>query len=137
MEHKPSWLKIKLETGGQYAKVRKIVESNHLHTICSSGKCPNISQCWNRGTATFMILGDVCTRSCGFCATKTGKPLPPNAEEMQKVSDSVSVMKLKHCVITSVDRDDLSDKGAGFWAETIRTFVPSCFSCLRVFVQKN
>ena len=121
METKPSWLKIKLETGGQYAKVRKIVESNHLHTICSSGRCPNIGKCWKMGTATFMILGDICTRSCGFCATKTGKPLPPNADEIQKVSESVSVMKLKHCVITSVDRDDLPDKGASFWAETIRS----------------
>jgi len=119
IKRKPDWLKIKLETGGEYAKVKKIVENNNLHTICSSGKCPNISQCWNRGTATFMILGDICTRSCGFCATKTGKPLPPDAAEIQKVSESVSVMKLKHCVITSVDRDDLQDKGASFWAETI------------------
>ena len=121
IEHKPSWLKIKLEAGAEYAKVRKIVESNRLHTICSSGKCPNISQCWNRGTATFMILGDVCTRSCGFCATQTGKPFPPDVAEIQKVAESVQVMKLIHCVITSVDRDDLPDKGASFWAETIRS----------------
>jgi lipoic acid synthetase len=120
MERKPDWLKIKLETGGEYPKVKKIVENNNLHTICSSGKCPNIGKCWNMGTATFMILGDICTRSCKFCATKTGKPLPPDAAEAQKVAESVSVMKLKHCVITSVDRDDLSDKGASFWAETIR-----------------
>ena len=119
MERKPSWLKIKLETGGEYSNVKKIVETNHLHTICSSGKCPNIGKCWNMGTATFMILGDICTRSCKFCATKTGKPLPPDTAEIQKVAQSVSVMKLKHCVITSVDRDDLSDKGASFWAETI------------------
>jgi lipoic acid synthetase len=119
MESKPSWLKIKLEAGGQYAKVKKIVEDNHLHTICSSGKCPNINKCWNRGTATFMILGDICTRSCKFCATKTGRPLPPDTAEIQKVAHSVSVMQLKHCVITSVDRDDLADKGAAFWAKTI------------------
>jgi len=120
MDKKPSWLKIKLEAGGEYAKVKKIVESNNLHTICSSGKCPNINKCWNSGTATFMILGDICTRSCKFCATKTGKPLSPNADEIQKVAESVSVMQLKHCVITSVDRDDLPDKGASFWAETIK-----------------
>ena len=119
MERKPSWLKIKLETGEGYSKVKKIVEGNHLHTICSSGKCPNIGKCWNMGTATFMILGDICTRSCKFCATKTGKPLPPDAAEIQKIAQSVAVMQLKHCVITSVDRDDLADKGAAFWAETI------------------
>ena len=121
MERKPSWLKIKLEAGEEYSKIEKIVENNHLHTICSSGKCPNIGKCWNMGTATFMILGDICTRSCKFCATQTGKPLPPDAAEMQKVAESVFIMKLKHCVITSVDRDDLPDKGASFWAETIRT----------------
>lgn len=120
MEHKPDWLKIKLETGGEYPKIKKIVEGNNLHTICSSGRCPNIGKCWNMGTATFMILGDICTRSCKFCATKTGKPLPIDANEVQKVAESVLAMKLKHCVITSVDRDDLSDKGASFWAETIR-----------------
>ena len=120
MERKPDWLKIKLATGEEYSKVKKIVENNHLHTICRSGKCPNIGKCWSMGTATFMILGDICTRSCKFCATKTGKPLPPDAAEIEKVTESVSVMKLKHCVITSVDRDDLPDKGASFWAETIR-----------------
>jgi len=104
-----------------YSKVKKIVETNHLHTICSSGRCPNIGKCWNMGTATFMILGDICTRSCKFCAVKTGKPLPPDVAEIQKVAESVSVMQLRHCVITSVDRDDLADKGASFWAETIRT----------------
>jgi len=119
MERKPNWLKIKLVSGEGYSKIKKIVESNHLHTICSSGKCPNIGKCWEMGTATFMILGDVCTRNCKFCATKTGKPLPPDAAEIQKVAEGVSVMQLKHCVITSVDRDDLPDKGASFWAETI------------------
>ncbi|MDR1895275.1 MAG: lipoyl synthase [Prevotellaceae bacterium] len=116
---KPDWLKIKLESGGEYHKIREIVESNNLHTICSSGKCPNIGQCWNMGTATFMILGDICTRSCKFCATKTGKPPAPDENEPAKVAESIHKMQLKHCVITSVDRDDLQDKGAGFWAKTI------------------
>jgi lipoic acid synthetase len=120
-ERKPDWLKIKLETKGEYPKVKKIVELNGLHTICSSGKCPNIGQCWNMGTATFMILGDICTRCCKFCATKTGKPAPPDENEPQKVAESISIMQLKHCVITSVDRDDLPDKGARFWAKTITT----------------
>jgi len=119
IERKPDWLKIKLEAGGEYPKVKKIVELNKLHTICSSGKCPNIGKCWNMGTATFMILGDICTRSCKFCATKTGKPLLPDSQEPEKIAESISKMQLKHCVITSVDRDDLSDKGASFWAETI------------------
>ncbi|MDR1792610.1 MAG: lipoyl synthase [Bacteroidales bacterium] len=119
MQRKPDWLKIKLEGGENYAEVKKIVETNHLHTICSSGKCPNMCKCWNMGTATFMILGDICTRACKFCATATGKPLPPDVSEQQKVSESIAIMKLKHCVITSVDRDDLADKGATFWANTI------------------
>ncbi|MDR1458979.1 MAG: lipoyl synthase [Bacteroidales bacterium] len=120
-ERKPDWLKIKLETEGEYPKVKKLVESNGLHTICSSGKCPNIGKCWNMGTATFMILGDICTRSCKFCATKTGKPLEPDIYEADKVAESIFIMQLKHCVITSVDRDDLPDKGARFWAKTIET----------------
>lgn len=118
-ERKPEWLKIKLETGENYPKVKKIVELNKLHTICSSGKCPNIGQCWSIGTATFMISGDVCTRSCKFCATKTGRPLPLDEQEPQKIAESVRLMKLKHCVITSVDRDDLPDKSAHHWAKTI------------------
>ena len=118
-ERKPDWLKIKLEAKGEYPKIKKIVETNNLRTICSSGKCPNISKCWNMGTATFMILGDICTRSCKFCATKTAKPLPPDMDEPQKVAESINIMHLKHCVITSVDRDDLPDKGADFWAKTI------------------
>ncbi len=120
MERKPSWLKIKLTNTPQYPVVRKIVEKHQLHTICSSGKCPNIGECWNIGTATFMILGDICTRSCKFCATQTGKPLAPDPAEPQKVAESVQLMQLKHCVITSVDRDDLPDQGAAHWAETIR-----------------
>jgi len=119
IERKPGWLKTKLEIKGDYSKIKQIVESNNLHTICSSGKCPNIGTCWNLGTATFMILGDICTRSCKFCATKTGKPLAPDRNEPQKVAESIHLMQLKHCVITSVDRDDLPDKGADFWAKTI------------------
>jgi len=118
-ERKPDWLKTKINTTGDFPKIKKIVESNNLHTICSSGKCPNIGTCWNLGTATFMILGDICTRSCKFCATKTGKPYAPDMNEPQKVAESIRLMQLKHCVITSVDRDDLPDKGADFWAKTI------------------
>jgi lipoic acid synthetase len=120
MERKPSWLKIKLENSPQYPRVRQLVEAHNLHTICSSGKCPNIGQCWSMGAATFMILGNICTRSCKFCATATGKPLPVDETEAQKVADSVKLMQLKHCVITSVDRDDLPDKGATHWAATIK-----------------
>jgi lipoyl synthase len=119
IERKPAWLKIKLESGENYPFVKQMVEQNNLHTICSSGKCPNMGQCWSLGTATFMILGDICTRSCKFCATKTGKPLPVDENEPQKIAESIKLMKLKHCVITSVDRDDLPDKGAEHWAKTI------------------
>jgi len=100
--------------------VKHIVVENHLHTICTSGNCPNIGECWNRGTATFMILGDICTRACKFCATKTGKPLPPDSDEPVRMAEAIRAMKLKHCVITSVDRDDLPDEGASFWADTIK-----------------
>ncbi len=120
MERKPHWLKTKLAHSPQYPITRKMVEQHHLHTICSSGKCPNIGECWSKGTATFMILGDICTRSCKFCATQTGKPLPPDPAEPQKVAESVQLMQLRHCVITSVDRDDLPDQGAAHWAETIK-----------------
>jgi lipoic acid synthetase len=106
--------------GENYSMVKHIVVENHLHTICTSGNCPNIGECWNSGTATFMILGDICTRACKFCGTKTGKPLPPDTHEPERLANSVKAMKLKHCVITSVDRDDLKDGGASFWAETIR-----------------
>jgi lipoyl synthase len=117
---KPDWLKIKLPAGSNYKHVKQIVEGNHLHTICSSGRCPNLGECWSAGTATFMILGDICTRSCKFCATTTGKPLPPDAGEPAKVAESIRLMDLKHVVITSVDRDDLPDGGAAQWAATIR-----------------
>ncbi|MDP2422899.1 MAG: lipoyl synthase [Bacteroidales bacterium] len=119
-KRKPSWLKIKLPSGANYRKVKQIVEGYGLHTICSSGNCPNLGECWGAGTATFMILGEICTRSCRFCATQTGKPLPVDYDEPRRLAHSVKLMKLKHCVITSVDRDDLEDGGAGVWAETIR-----------------
>jgi lipoic acid synthetase len=116
---KPSWLKIKLPGGEGYAKVSNIVKNHKLHTICSSGMCPNIGECWGNGTATFMILGDTCTRSCKFCATATGKPLPLDPQEPSNIARSIKLMELKYCVITSVDRDDLPDQGATHWYETI------------------
>ncbi len=116
---KPGWLKIKLHNNEGYADVAKVVEKHRLHTICDSGKCPNKAECWSRRTATFMILGDICTRSCRFCATKTGKPLPPDPGEPSEVADSIKIMGLKHAVITSVDRDDLPDGGAAHWAAVI------------------
>ncbi len=115
----PSWLKMQRASGARYAGVKNLVEQNNLHTICKSGNCPNIGECWNAGTATFMILGDICTRSCRFCGTVTGKPLPPDPDEPANLAESVRIMGLKHCVITSVDRDDLEDSGASFWAEVI------------------
>ncbi len=120
MRQKPDWLKIKLDTSANFSETDKIVKEHNLHTICSSGKCPNKAECWNRGTATFMILGDTCTRACKFCATKTGKPLPPDPTEPRRVAASIKLMKLKHSVITSVTRDDLPDQGATHWAEVIR-----------------
>ncbi len=117
---KPDWLATKVPVGKSYLSVRQIVENHKLHTICTSGHCPNMHECWGRGTATIMILGDVCTRSCGFCNVKTGRPLPADTEEPQRVAQSVKLMKLNHVVLTSVDRDDLKDGGAAIWAETIR-----------------
>jgi len=119
-KRKPDWLKIKVPSGKEYVQVKDIVERHNLHTICTSGKCPNMSECWGLGTATFMILGDICTRSCKFCATKTGKPGAVDYDEPKNLAESVKLMNLKHCVITSVDRDDLADGGAHHWAETIR-----------------
>lgn len=115
---KPDWLKIKIG-GERYSDTQGIVDSHGLHTICSSGKCPNIGECWGRGTATFMIGGDICTRSCKFCNTKTGRPLPLNSNEPANVAKSIQLMELKHAVITSVDRDDLPDLGAQHWVDTI------------------
>lgn len=117
---KPHWLKSSIPSGKEYRKVREIVESNKLHTICTSGHCPNMDECWGRGTATLMILGDICTRSCGFCNVKTGRPLPVDLQEPKRVANSVKLMKLKHCVLTSVDRDDLDDLGAQIWIDTVQ-----------------
>ncbi|MCX7728501.1 MAG: lipoyl synthase [Bacteroidia bacterium] len=117
---KPEWLKVKLPLGENYLKVREIVDKHKLHTICQSGNCPNMGECWGAGTATFMILGNVCTRSCGFCAVATGRPLPVDWDEPMRVARSVKLMNVKHCVITSVDRDDLKDGGSIIWAETIK-----------------
>ena len=116
---KPEWLKIKLPKGTSYKEVKSIVARYNLHTICTSGKCPNMGECWAAGTATLMILGDICTRSCKFCATQSGKPFPVDENEPLNVATSVKLMGLKHAVITSVDRDDLEDKGAGHWKKTI------------------
>ena len=118
-QRKPDWLKIKLPQSANYSKVKRIVKLNELHTICTSGNCPNIGECWDAGTATFMILGEICTRSCKFCSVITGKPLPVDNDEPKRIANSVQLMKLKHCVITSVDRDDLPDGGADIWAKTI------------------
>ena len=117
---KPDWLKTKLISNAQFVHVNKIVKEHGLHTICSSGRCPNMSECWNKGTATFMILGEICTRSCRFCNTLSGRPLPPDPTEPSKLAESIKLMDLHHAVITSVDRDDLKDGGAAHWAETIR-----------------
>lgn len=117
---KPEWLKIRLRGNEYFAETKRIVESHCLHTICTSGKCPNMGECWSRGTATFMIAGEICTRSCRFCNTLTGKPLPLDPREPGRVAESVRLMQLKHAVVTSVDRDDLPDLGAGHWAATIR-----------------
>lgn len=119
MQRKPKWLRVKLPTGQKYKHVRKLVSDNKLHTICESGNCPNMGECWGEGTATFMILGNICTRSCGFCAVATGRPLPVDWEEPEKVAESVKLMEVKHCVITSVDRDELIDGGSIIWVETV------------------
>lgn len=116
---KPRWLYTKIEGGQKFSMVESTIAQQGLHTICSSGKCPNKGHCWKHGTATFMILGDRCTRACRFCATQTGYPLPPDVHEPIKIARAVKDMNLKHAVITSVDRDDLPDKGAAHWAETI------------------
>ena len=123
---KPSWLRVKLPVGEDYRKVRNLVTDNKLHTICESGNCPNMGECWGAGTATFMILGNVCTRSCGFCAVSTGRPSAVDKNEPERVAQSVRLMQVKHCVITSVDRDDLKDGGALIWVETIRAIRRSC-----------
>ena len=116
---KPKWLKVKLPTGQAYKNVRGITKAHDLHTICESGNCPNMGECWGAGTATFMILGNICTRSCGFCNVMTGRPLAVDILEPKKVARSIKLMEVKHAVITSVDRDDLKDGGASIWVETI------------------
>ena len=117
---KPKWLKVKLPTGKSYKNVRNLVTEHKLHTICESGNCPNMGECWGAGTATFMILGNVCTRSCGFCAVSTGRPEKVDVFEPGRIANSVKLMKVKHAVITSVDRDDLSDGGADTWVSTVK-----------------
>ncbi len=117
---KPKWLRVKLPTGENYKRVRGLVDEHKLHTICESGNCPNMGECWGEGTATFMILGNICTRSCGFCAVKTGRPDEVDEFEPGRVAHSVKTMGVKHAVITSVDRDDLKDGGSEIWAQTIR-----------------
>ena len=117
---KPKWLRVKLPTGENYKKVRSLVDQHKLHTICESGSCPNMGECWGEGTATFMILGNICTRSCGFCGVQTGKPDTVDEFEPGKVAHSVKTMGVKHAVITSVDRDDLKDGGSTIWAQTVR-----------------
>ena len=118
-KRKPRWLRVKLPTGENYRQVRSLVDDYKLHTICESGHCPNMGECWGAGTATFMILGNTCTRSCGFCNVATGRPLPVDWDEPDRVGRSIKLMKVKHAVITRVDRDDLSDGGSIIWAETI------------------
>lgn len=117
---KPKWLRVKLPTGENYRKVRSLVDEHKLHTICESGSCPNMGECWGEGTATFMILGNICTRSCGFCAVQTGRPEQVDEFEPGKVANSVKTMQVKHAVITSVDRDDLKDGGSGIWVQTVK-----------------
>jgi lipoic acid synthetase len=116
---KPKWLRVKLPTGESYREVRRLVDKHKLNTICESGSCPNMGECWGEGTAMFMILGNICTRSCGFCAVKTGRPNAVDLMEPARVADSVKLMKVKHAVLTSVDRDDLADGGADIWVETV------------------
>ena len=116
---KPKWLKVKLPTATAYKNVKSVVKKHKLHTICESGNCPNTGECWGAGTATFMILGNICTRSCGFCNVQTGRPLSVDINEPKNIANSVKIMKVKHAVITSVDRDDLKDGGSTIWAETV------------------
>ena len=117
---KPEWIRVKLPTGKKYTELRSVVDRYNLHTICTSGSCPNMGECWGHGTATFMILGNICTRSCGFCGVKTGRPESLDWEEPEKVARSIKLMNIKHAVLTSVDRDDLKDMGSIIWAETVR-----------------
>ena len=117
---KPKWLRVKLPTGKKYTELRGLVDKYNLHTICTSGSCPNMGECWGEGTATFMILGNICTRSCGFCGVNTGRPETVDWEEPEKVARSIKIMGIKHAVVTSVDRDDIKDMGSIIWAETVK-----------------
>ena len=117
---KPKWLRVKLPTGKKYTELRGLVDKYKLNTICTSGSCPNMGECWGEGTATFMILGNICTRSCGFCGVKTGRPESVDWDEPEKVARSIKIMGIKHAVLTSVDRDDLKDMGSIMWAETVK-----------------
>jgi lipoic acid synthetase len=123
---KPEWLRVKLPIGENYKKVRELVDSNKLHTICQSGHCPNMGECWGEGTATFMILGNVCTRSCSFCAVATGRPTEYDEDEPRRVAEAVRLMQVKHAVITSVNRDELKDRGASIWYQTVKLVKESC-----------
>ena len=123
---KPDWLRVKLPTGESYRKVRSLVDEYKLHTICQSGNCPNMGECWGEGTATFMILGNVCTRSCSFCAVKTGRPTEYDEDEPLRVAQAVFLMKVKHAVITSVNRDELKDRGAAIWHQTVKNIKSLC-----------
>ncbi|MBC8124568.1 MAG: lipoyl synthase [Candidatus Kapabacteria bacterium] len=117
---RPDWLKVRAPGGEEYARIKNMMRSKALHTVCEEARCPNVTECWNAGTATFMIHGDTCTRSCGFCAVKTGRPLPVDYDEPRRVAEAIAAMQLKHAVITSVNRDELKDGGSIIWAETIR-----------------
>ncbi len=117
---RPEWLKVKIPSGENFARLKNLISEHKLHTVCEEARCPNMAECWNAGTATFMILGDVCTRSCGFCAVKTGKPVGLDLEEPYRVADAIRIMGVRHAVITSVNRDELADGGAAVFAETIR-----------------
>ena len=126
IRRKPDWLRISRTSAGDYSLVNSLVKDGCLHTICQSGKCPNQAECWSRGTATFMLLGDICTRNCKFCATITGRPLPPDSEEPEKLAFSVKAMRLKHVVLTSVTRDDLPDQGAEHWRRCVESIKDAC-----------
>ncbi len=123
---RPEWLRVKLPIGEDYRRVRELVDQYKLHTICQSGNCPNMGECWGAGTATFMILGNVCTRSCSFCAVKTGRPTEYDTDEPRRVADAIRLMKVKHAVITSVNRDELADRGAEIWFQTVSAIKQEC-----------
>ncbi len=123
---KPAWIRARAPGGAGYERLKSTIDGHGLHTVCQEASCPNIGECWSRGTATIMILGDTCTRSCGFCNVKTGRPRPPDPDEPRRVAESIALMRLRHIVITCVDRDDLADGGAAIWAETIRRIHETC-----------